>query len=122
MSCDCDADALIGGPPNPSEEGGPRPVPTPAGQTTRQVPRSPSSFSDFLSSNQIAVATSPKPPQKKQPNRSSTFSLKRTTGSILGFRSAKSKLSSKDKAATLPNYPSPGVDEWGIVQSHSAKF
>jgi len=105
----------ISGPPNP-EAGSPRLVFTPTGQT---IPNSPSSFSDFLSSTQIAAATPPKPPQKKPSNHGSAFSLRRVTTSILGFRSAKSK----NKPATLPNFASPGMDEWGVVQSpQSAKF
>ena len=106
-------------PTNSSEAGSPRLVfTTPAGQTTQPVPPIVSSFSDFLSSNQMAAATSPKLPQTKPSNRGK-FSLKRTTASIMAFRSAKSK-----NAATLPILPSPEVDEWGtVVQSpHSAKF
>jgi len=110
---------VVDSPLNSSEGGNHRFVFTPAGETTRPAPQTPSSFSDFLSSSQIAVAASPDPPQKKSPNRGSTFSLRRTTASILGFRSAKSK----NKAATLPSFPAPGMDEWGVVQSpQSAKF
>jgi len=109
----------VDSPPNSSEAGNPRLVfSTPAGQATQPVPRIVPSFSDFLSSNQMAAATSPKLPQQKQLNRGPTFSLKRVTTSIMGFRSTKSK-----KSATLPILPSPEVDEWGAVQSpRSAKF
>jgi len=115
MRYDRDSNAPADGPPN-SEAGSPRLAFTPARQT---VPQTPSSFSDFLSSGQIAAAAPPKPPQKKPSNRGPAFSLKRTTASILGFRSAKSK----NKAATLPSFPSPGMDEWGVVKSpQSANF
>jgi hypothetical protein len=124
MSYDCGADALIDSPPG-SEAGSPRlaftspTTTTTAGQATRPVQQTGSSFSDFLSSNQMAAATSPKLPKEQPPNRRSTFSLKRATASIIRFRSTKSK----GKVNTLPNLPSPEVDEWGIAQPpRSAKF
>jgi len=111
---------VVGSPPNSPEGGNSQLVFVPAGETTRHGPQSPSSFSDFLSSNQIAAAT-PINPQKKEPpqKRSSTFSLRRATASILTFASTKSKR----KSAPLPSLPPPGMDEWGVVRSpQSAKF
>lgn len=88
-------------------------------ESPRPVPLSPSSFSDFLSSSQMAGAPPSKVPQKQPSNRGSTFSLKRVTTSIMSFRSAKSKR----KANTLPSFPSPGANEWGVVSSpQSTKF
>ncbi|KAF9651791.1 hypothetical protein BDM02DRAFT_3184294 [Thelephora ganbajun] len=116
---DDDGENAVDNFPNSSELGSARPISTPAVQTTRHVPQTASSFSDFLSPNQVVAATSLKPPQKKPSNRGSKFSLKRITASIMAFRSTKSK----GKSAALPSLPSPGVDEWGIVQPpHSAKF
>lgn len=77
-----------------------------AEETMRPIPTSPTSFSDFLSSSQMAAAPSLEPPPKKTAGRGFTFSLRRVT--TLGFRSTKSKATS----ATLPN-PSPKADEWG---------
>ena len=117
MSDDRGADALVDSPPISPGAGNPQPVPV--GRTTRPVPQSPSSFSDFLSSSQMAAATPPKPPQKQSSNRGSGFSLKRTAASVLAFRSTKQK----DKSKTLPSFSSSGTNEWGVVQSpQSAKF
>jgi len=103
---------LVDIPRNSTDPGGPRPASTaPARRAVRTNPQTASSFSDILSSNQMAAAPSSEPPPKKPQNRGLRSSLRRV-GTLVRFRSTKSKA----RSATLPSRPPPEVDEWGLAQ------
>lgn len=86
------------------------PSTTSARRTARINLQTAFSFSEILSSNQVASAPSPEPPKTKP--RSLTSSLRRV-GALMTFRSTKSKA----RSATLPaaRRPSIEVDDWGLA-------
>jgi len=106
--------SLVDSPHSASEAGARRllvPITQPRQNTRANPTTGASSFSDFLSSSQMATAPSLDSPQKKPSNRGLTSSLRRVT-TLMGFRSTRSKV----RSVTLPN-PSPKADEWGLAHS-----